>query len=234
MTEYPMGQPLPPLTRDVPDELLSAWIMRNPGFLAKAQTAATGAWKAARALPGLTTRVDGMWTTFVARARQQAEPVGQLRVAVQAHAVLRALAGLSQAHSLALSDKYAALLAGPRMNGNEIAEKVRVDARAAMASQPDLAWFQGEEDAVTAARETAQERSRQEQQARFEAERPAALLKSLRSRKIALSLNEDGKLTVPAGTALGDADRAAIVADRAALVELLTAEIEAARPLVVA
>ena len=232
--DYPINQSLPPLTRDAPDALLAAWIARNPGFLAKAQTAATSAWTAARALPGLATRADGIWTTFVTRARQQAESVAQLRVAVQAHAVLRALASLPQQAQFHLGDRYPSVLGRPSLNGTQIAEKVRADVRAALGSHPDLAWFQSEDDARLAALEAAAALRQADHEAACVRERPAVLLKALRTRKIAVALSDEGKITVPAGTALSDADRAAIKLDRDAIAALLRAEAAAAAPVVVA
>jgi hypothetical protein len=70
--------------------------------------------------------------------------------------------------------------------------------------------------------------------ARHRAEAPAALLARLRRDGVALALDDEGRLTVPPGTNLHLNVVAEIKDHRAALVALLRAEAEAARPVVIA
>ena len=171
-------------------------------------------------------RCDEIWQAFVGRTRQAPTGVGQLRVAAQAHAVLTAIARLPHAHLAAVSDNPDRSF-WSRMNGVQIAEKVAADKAAAMASDPALAWWAGEEAAHAAAFSALQERQRAEQQREWEAARPGVFLAALRKRGVDVTL-EGKKLTVSAAAVLTDAERAEAAACKAGIVDILTAEAAAA------
>ena len=218
MNDYPINQPLPPITRDAPDELLQEALRRDPALLGRAQVAATNAWRAARLLPlhGIMSRADAIWTVLVARSRAaQGEPAA-LRASLAAGDTMRAIVDASPAHRQAIADQphLAPAFSGPPR-------------RAAMMAYPALAAFQALEDADAAAITARQEVLRAQQRAAYEAARPGVLVKALRERGIAIELDR-GKLTVSATAALSDAERAEAAAVKAGIVEILTAEAAAA------
>lgn len=114
-----------------------------------------------------------------------------------------------------------------------VAEHVAREKRLTIEKSPELTAFYAEQSRWGAELNRAQQHAIDQRQAAYDAGAPARLFAKLKQSGIVLGLDA-GKLTVPAGCVLAPEDREAIRENKVALVEMVRAEIAAARPLVVA
>lgn len=234
MTDVPTDHPLPDFPLDAPDALLVAAIRSQPGIVSGTWRQADSAFEMARHMLDRGQVVHALWRFFGNRARQTADPVDTLRVALHAIAAFRALAEMSQAHLAEINGAPEAALGGTLHYYPHTGRRVCAEARAAAASHPALARVQTEGDARAIAQTAEWKRAGLMQQQWPWELSPAALLRDLRRRQIGLALNDAGRITAHPGTVLLDVEWIAIRRHRAALVELLAAEVDPPRPLVVA
>ncbi len=140
-----------------------------------------------------------------------------------------ALAAMSDFASMPASDVAALCTPEAGWASAQMSESVKRAKVAVLARHAGIVAYQAERTArgrrVAALNEqTARDR---------ESAAPAQLLARLRSAGVKLTVDRD-KITVPAGCQLGPQDLSAVIHHKAALLELLTQEAAASRPLVIA
>ena len=225
MTGYASNAPMPILTIDATDALFDEAVMRDAGIADRQGRQATAAMRAARIAGRADHRidlsgfVDQAWAFFVGRltAREQ------LRAAVQAEAVMRALAALPLEHKVGLSPNAITSLGLRPMSGDEMQPALAKLRHKALSTSPALVWFRDAWDQAQTAAKELQRAAIEAQSAATRAAYPTTLLNDLRGRGVRLAV-QDGLLTLPADTVLNAADRAAIVDYRAELVDLLASQ----------
>lgn len=154
--------------------------------------------------------------------------------AERAESTLRALAALPEYHRAALTAAAEARSRGT-LSAHEITRQTAAGEAAAWGSNPLLAELRGDMDRAAVDLQKAQEEANAILAAQHAAAAPRAVRDRLTRRGVVLASDASGQhITVPPGTRLSDAERAAITEHKAGLLALLTGEADAARPVIVA
>ena len=225
MMGYGSNAPMPVLAIDATDAVFDEAVTRDAGIADRQGRQATAAMRAARIAGRADHRidlsgfVDQVWAFFVGRSTARE----QLRAAVQAEAVMRALAALPFEHKVALSPNAIASLGLQPMSGDAMQPALAKLRHKALSTNAALVWFRDAWDQAQTAAKEQQRAAVEGQLAATRAAYPTTLLNDLRGRGVRLAF-QDGLLTVPAGTVLSAADRALIIDYRVELVALLASQ----------